>query len=128
MANDIVTYPMFPFNADALATLQRRHVDTLILAGRIVSDGLRAATKHQNERMQASVRQWLDAGRQAVAAPMPYWPADSLKDMRTAFQHSLEDANAIASLLLETHTEAARVVTQGVLTNVGDMMTPAKTA
>lgn len=120
MNRDAFAFPPFVPDMDRFAAMQRRNLDTLSLAGRIVSDGLKAATKQQNDRLYASFQRMIDAGEQAKAAT--YRPNEQMQEMRAAFARALDDAGVIGGLLFETQTEAINVVTQGLLENVDDLV------
>lgn len=120
MNKDAFAFPPFGPDMDTLAAMQRRNLDTLSLAGRIVTDGLKAATKQQNDRLYASFQRLIDTGEQAKAKT--YRPNEQLLEMRAAFARALDDAGVIGGLLIETQTEAANVVTQGLLENVDDLV------
>ncbi len=128
MAKPSYTYPTFMLDADTLAAVQRRNVDTLTIASKIVADGFKAAAKQQGDRMRATVERFVDIANQAAKEPSALKPNEQLAEMKAVYLTALDDANAVTGLVLETHAEAAKVMTQGVLANVGDLMGSTKTA
>ena len=128
MAKTAYSYPTFMVDADTLAAVQRRNVDTLTVASKIVTDGLKAAAKRQSDQMQTTVKRFVDVAKQAASEPTTYQPKEQLAEMKATYLTALDDANTLAGLMLETQAEAAKVMTQGVLANVDDLMAAAKAA
>ena len=128
MATKAYAYPMFMVDADTLSTVQRRHVDTLTVASKIVTDGLKAAARQQSERARASVQRLVESAKQMSSNPTTYKPDEQLAEMKAAYLTALDDANTVTGLLLEAQAEATKVMTQGILANVDDLMGAAKTA
>jgi len=128
MAKNAHTYPTFMIDTETLSAVQRRHVDTLTVASKIVTDGLKAAARQQNDRMRASAQRIVETAKQVSADPVAYKPDEQLAEMKAAYLTTLDDANTVTGLLLEAQAEAAKVMTQGILANVDDLMGATKAA
>lgn len=128
MSRTTSTYLPFMLYADTLVAVQRRNVDTLTVASKIVADGFKAAAKQQGDRMRTTVERFVEIANQAATEPTALKPDEHLAEMKAVYLTALDDANAVTGLVFETQAEATKVVTQGVLANVGDLMASAKMA
>ena len=128
MAKNAYPYPTFMIDAETLSAVQRRHVDTLTVASKIFTDGLKAAARQQSDRMRTSVQRVVETAKQVSTDPVAFKPDEQLAEMKTAYLTALDDANTVTGLLLEAQAEAAKVMTQGILANVDDLMGAAKAA
>src|SRR5215204_5700480 len=106
-----------PFDPEALLAAQRRNVEALTSAGKIVADGMRAYGERQVTLMQDGMRNlWGEIQTGGSATPAAS-PPDQLARMRAAFDRVLAQVQELSQVLLKAQSEALAVLNDAAVAN-----------
>ena len=106
------------FDPEALLAAQRRNVEAVANAGKIVAEGMRTYAKSQVDMMQGAMRDlWgaIQIGGQVPARAAD--PSDQLTRMRAAFDRVLVQVQEVSQLLLKVQAEALGVLNDAATAN-----------
>ena len=99
------------FNAEALATAQKRNLDTLVQAGQIVATGAQSVVARQTAALQSAVQDGIAAFQATLGAKDPQTGLKSQVDFLTASQQKvLALATEIAEITQKTGQEAFEIL------------------
>ncbi len=99
------------FNAEALATAQKRNLDTLVQAGQIFATGAQNVVARQTAALQSAVQEGIAAFQATLGAKDPQTGLKSQVDYMTATQQkTLALASEIAEIAQKTGQEAFEIL------------------
>jgi Phasin protein len=106
-----------PFDPEALLAAQRRNVEALTSAGKIVADGMRTYAERQVSLMQDGMRNLWGEIQTKGSATAPANPADQLARMRAAFDRVLAQVQELSQVLLKAQSDALAVLNDAAVAN-----------
>ena len=105
-----------------LAETQRKNIEALTTANKVVFEGAQALAQRQSEIMQSSVDQWMAAGQGAMALkPGEFVQADQLTKVKSAYETAVSNAKEMTEIAMKAQGEAASVLTKCFMANIEDM-------
>jgi hypothetical protein len=105
------------FDPEALLATQRRNVEALTSAGKIVADGMRTYAERQVSLVQEAMRDLWGEIQTKDSATSAANPSDQLARMRAAFDRVLSQVEELSQLLLKAQGEALAVLNDAAVAN-----------
>jgi hypothetical protein len=106
-----------PFDPEALLAAQRRNVEALTSAGKIVAEGMRSYAERQVSLMQDGMRHlWGEIQTRGSATPATS-SSDQPARMRAAFERVLAQVQELSQVLLKAQSEALAVLNDAAVAN-----------
>ena len=106
------------FDPEALLAAQRRNVEALTSAGKIVAEGMRTYTERQVSLMQDGMRNLWGEIQTRGSATAAASPSDQLARMRAAFDRVLAQVQELSQVLLKAQSDALVVLNDAAVANV----------
>ena len=105
-----------PFDPEALLAAQRRNVEALTSAGKIVAEGMRTYGERQVSLMQDGMRHLWEIQTKG-SIPSAASPSDQLAGMRAAFDRVLAQVQELSQVLLKAQSDALAVLNDAAVAN-----------
>ena len=106
-----------PFDPEALLAVQRRNVEALTSAGKIVAEGMRTYAERQVSLMQDGMRNLWGEIQTRGSATAAASPSDQLTRMRAAFDRVLGQVQELSQVLLKAQSDALAVLNDAAVAN-----------
>lgn len=97
-------------DANPFLESQRRNIEAIATASRLVLEGSQAIMRRQAEIVQQAMEQTAEAARQLAAASSQEGASQQVERMREVFERSLTNLRELAEMLAKSNTDAFNVV------------------
>jgi hypothetical protein len=109
--------PSSPFDPELLLAVQRRNVDALSSASKIVAEGMRTYAERQVSLVQDAMRDLWGTIQTRGSATAAANPADQLARMRAAFDRVLAQVQELSQVLLKAQSDTLAVLNDAAVAN-----------